>query len=231
MAFGQTNNVVPLFLQGPVGTGVPLTVVAPQPSSGVSTLFTQGPEANNVTLFIGKEIDASGIASLYLEAPFASGAAGAALEQKLTTLSVLGDLFFEKNQEATLSIAGPSIGSGVGTSTLFVEVDPPSADGIESAFNLATIFVSGTDPAGVGEGRNEVTTLFIRFEENQSGVMPLLIERAAPDFIPLSIATQISSGVIPLAVSGLLSEQGTTTLHITPPSTKTLTTVVRGFLE
>ena len=175
MAFGKTNNVVPLFLQGPVGTGVPLSVAGPISTSGVATLFTQGPDANELTLFIGKEIDAT------------------TLEQNLTSLSVLGTSFDEENRVGTLSISAPSIGSGVKVSTLFVQVDAPSADGTVPVSGLMTISVQGNNPAAVGEGHNKDTTLFIRVQEVQNSGMPIYIEKPTVGTIPLTITSQISS--------------------------------------
>lgn len=231
MAFGITNNVTPLFLQGPVGTGVPLSVAGPISTSGVATLFTQGPEANDLTLWIGKDIDASGAASLYIQSPFATGVAGSTLQQALTSLVVLGTSFDEQNKAGTLSISAPSIGSGVKVSTLFVQVDAPSADGTVPCSGLMTISVEGNNPAAVGEGRNKDTTLFIRVEEVQNSGMPIYIERPTVGTIPLTITSQISSGVLPVAISGMFTETGTATLHISPPATSFLNTTIRGFLE
>jgi len=231
MAFGKTNNVVPLFLQGPVGTGVPLSVAGPISTSGVATLFTQGPDANELTLFIGKEIDASGIVPLYIQSPFATGAPGTTLEQNLTSLSVLGTSFDEENRVGTLSISAPSIGSGVKVSTLFVQVDAPSADGTVPVSGLMTISVQGNNPAAVGEGHNKDTTLFIRVQEVQNSGMPIYIEKPTVGTIPLTITSQISSGVLPVAISGMFTQTGITTLHISPPATSFLNTTIRGFLE
>lgn len=231
MAFGKTNNVVPLFLQGPVGTGVPLSVAGPISTSGVATLFTQGPDANELTLFIGKEIDASGTVPLYIQSPFATGAPGTTLEQNLTSLSVLGTSFDEENRVGTLSISAPSIGSGIEVSTLFVQVDAPSANGTVPILGLMTISVQGNNPASVGQGHNENTTLFIRVQEAQASGLPIYLERPLADSIPLSITSKIVSGVVPVAISGTLNATGSTTLYISPPATRSLNTKISGFLE
>ena len=231
MAFGTNNNVMPLFLQGPVGNGVPLSTAGPIQTSGVATLFTQGPEANDLTLWIGKDINGSGTAPLYIQSPFSTGTPGTTLEQNLTSLVLSGTSFDEENKVGTLSISAPSIGSGVKVSTLFVQVDAPSADGTVPCSGLMTISVEGNNPAGVGEGHNKDTTLFIRVEEVQNSGMPIYIERAAAGTIPLTITSQISSGVLPVAISGMFTEAGTATLHISPPATSFLNTTIRGFLE
>ena len=231
MTFGRTNNVAPLFLQGPVGAVMPLTVAAPEPASGVATLFTQGPEANSLTLWMGKEIDASETVPLYIESPFSTGVAGATLEQGLTSLSILGDVYYEQNKVGTLSISAPSIGSGIEVSTLFVQVDAPSANGTVPILGLMTISVQGNNPASVGQGHNENTTLFIRVQEAQASGLPIYLERPLADSIPLSITSKIVSGVVPVAISGTLNATGSTTLYISPPATRSLNTKISGFLE
>ena len=231
MAFGRTNNVAPLFLQGPAGTVAPLSVAGPIQTSGVATLFTQGPEANALTLWIGKDIDASGVAPLYVESPLSTGTAGSTLEQSLTSLVLSGTSFDEENKLGTLSISAPSIGSGVKVSTLFVQVDAPSADGTVPVSGLMTISVQGNNPAEVAQGYNKDTTLFIRVEEVQNSGMPIYIERPTVGTIPLTIKSQISSGVLPVAISGMFTQTGVTTLHVSPPATKFLNTTIRGFLE
>ena len=231
--FGGTPNIktLGLSISGPAAAELPLTVLGPVPDSGTMNLFTQGPEANQLTLFVGKEMDASGIVPLYLTAPMATGAAGNILIQAEATLVVEGTSYDEANNDATLAISAPSIGSGIGTSTLFVEVDAPSPDGTVPISGLMTIAVEGTNPAGVGQGQNQDTTLFIRVSEVQSGVVPLYLERPAAQSIPLSITSQISSGVLPVAISGMFTETETTTLHINAPTAKTLNTNITGYSE
>jgi hypothetical protein len=210
---------------------MPLNVAGPKPASGVATLFTQGPEANNLNLWIGKEIDASGNVSLYLEAPWATGNPGHTLEQALMPLAVFGTTHYNTNSTTTFSIAGPSVGSGVGISTLFVQVDEPSADGTVPISGQITVFMEGNDPGGVGVGRNEQTTLFIRVQEVQSSGMPIYLERPVADSIPLSIRSTIASGTLPVSVSGTLNATGSMTLHIVPPATKSLNTNITGYSE
>ena len=92
-------------------------------------------------------------------------------------------------------------------------------------------FVQGNNPAGVGVGHNEQTTLFIRVQEVQSSGMPIYLERPIADSIPLSIRSTISSGTLPVSVSGTLNATGSMTLHVVPPATKSLNTNIAGFSE
>lgn len=228
---GEQQGIAPLFLQGGVGDEMPLNVAGPNPASGVVTLFTQGPEANNLTLWIGKEIDASGNVPLYLEAPWATGNPGHTLEQALMPLAVSGTTHYNTNSITTLSIDGPAVGSGIGISTLFVQVDEPSADGTVPTSGQISVFMEGNDPGRVGVGQNEQTTLFIRVQEVQSSGMPIYLERPIADSIPLSIRSDIASGVMPVSVSGTLNGAGSMTLHVVPPATKSLNTNIAGFSE
>jgi len=232
MAFGKTNNVVPLFLQGRGTTNeMPLNVAGPNPASGAVTLFTQGPEANNLTLWIGKEIDASGTFPLYIQSPWATGSPGHTLEQALMPLAVSGNIYYGANENNTLSIAGPPTGSSIAVSTLFVQVDEPSADGTVPISGQISVFMEGNNPGGVGVGHNEQTTLFIRVEEVQSSGMPIYLERPIADSVPLSISSTIASGTLPVSVSGTLNGTGSMTLHVVPPATKSLNTNIAGFSE
>jgi hypothetical protein len=229
---GEQQGIAPLFLQGHGTTNeMPLNVATPNGDSGVTTLFTQGPEANNLTLWIGKEIDASGTFPLYIQSPWATGSPGNTLEQALMPLAVSGNIYYGANENNTLSIAGPSVGSGIAVSTLFVQVDEPSADGTVPISGQISVFMEGNDPGGAGVGQNEQTTLFIRVQEVQSSGMPIYLERPIADSVPLSIRSDIASGTLPVSVSGTLNGAGSMTLHVVPPATKSLNTNIAGFSE
>ena len=232
MAFGKTNNVVPLFLQGRGTTNeMPLNVAGPKSPSGVITLSMAGPPANNLTLWIGKEIDASGTFPIYIQSRWATGSPGHTLEQALMPLAVSGNIYYGANENNTLSIAGPPTGSSIAVSTLFVQVDEPSADGTVPISGQISVFMEGNNPGGVGVGHNEQTTLFIRVEEVQSSGMPIYLERPIADSVPLSISSTIASGTLPVSVSGTLNGAGSMTLHVVPPATKSLNTNIAGFSE
>ena len=229
---GEQQGIAPLFLQGRgVSNEMPLTVASPSTTSGLMTMFTQGPEANNLTLWIGREVDASGTFPLYVQSPWATGDPVHTLEQVLVPLAVSGTTYYNTNSTTTLSIDAPTIGSGIGTSTLFVQVDAPSADGTVPISGQVTVFMEGNDPGGVGVGCNEQTTLFIRVQEVQSSGMPIYLERPVADSVPLSIRSSIANGTLPVSVSGTLNEAGLMTLHIVPPDTKFLKTNITGYLE
>jgi hypothetical protein len=229
---GEFQGVAPLFLQGGLSAEMPLNVAGPRVASGVmATMFTQGPEANDLTLFMGEEIDANGAFPLYIQSPWATGSPGHTLEQALVPLAVFGTTHYNTNLTTTLSIDAPTIGSGIGTSTLFVQVDEPSADGSVLISGQVTVFMEGNDPAGVGVGRNEQTTLFIRVQEVHSSGMPIYLERPVADSIPLIIRSTIASGILPVSISGTLNATGSTTLHIVPPAIKSLNTNIAGYSE
>lgn len=232
MAFGKINNVAPLFLRGRGTTNeMSLNVTTRNSDSIVATLFTQGPEAHNLTLCIGKEIDANGNVPLYLQAPWATGSPVHTLEQVLMPLAVSGTTHYNTNSITTLSIDGPAVGSGIGISTLFVQVDEPSADGTVPISGQISVFMEGNNPGGVGVGQSEQTTLFIRVQEVQSSGMPIYLERPIADSVPLSIRSSIASGTLPVSVSGTLNGAGSMTLHVVPPATKSLNTNIAGFSE
>jgi len=229
---GEFQGAAPLFLQGGLSDETSLNIAGPKVASGVmSTMFTQGPEANSLTLWIGKEIDANGTFPLYIQSPWATGNPGHTLEQVFIPLAVSGTTYYNANSTTTLSIDAPAIGSGIGISTLFVQVDEPSADGSVPISGQISVFMEGNNPGGVGVGRNEQTTLFIRVQEVQSSGMPIYLERPIADSVPLSIRSTIASGTLPVSVSGTLNGTGSMTLHVVPPATKSLNTNIAGFSE
>lgn len=233
MPFGGISSIsyLGLSISGPEAKDMPLTVIGPMPVSGAMSLFTQGPEANNLTLWIGREVDASGTIPLFLTAPMSSGSPGTTLAQGETTLSVLGTSYDEINENTSLSISAPSIGSGIGISTLFVEVDAPSADGTVPVSGQMAISLEGNNPADVRQYKSDQTTLFIRVEEVQTSGMVLYLERPTVQSVPLSITSQISSGVLPVSISGVVSETSTATLYVDTPILKTMNTNISGYLE
>lgn len=218
-------------ISGPEANEMPLTVFGPIPFSGSMDLFTQGPEANSLTLWIGKEINASGDISLYLEVPFSTGDPGTTLIQGQTPLSVSGDLYYNSNTQAPLWVGAPSIGSGIGNITLYAETDPVPEDGFFLGSGQMTIAVSGSDPAEVGTGQSNQTTLFIRVEDAHTSGLPMYIERPIAASIPLSISSRIVSGVLPIAISGMTIDTSDMSLHIQAPATTILTTSIKGYLE
>ena len=235
MVFGsrRTNNLT-LSIAGPEAREMSLSIWGPLPVSGSISLFTQGPEANSLTLWIGKDAHSSGTMPLYLEAPLSSGSPGSTLVQGNMLLFVSSTSGAPILSEASLYISAPLIGSGIGTVSLNVATDPiPTGypPGVIPASGFLTIAVSGANPGGVGTVRDGQTTLFIRVEETATSTIPLYIERNFAASMPLTITSQIVSGVIPIAISGAYVDTSSTSLYIQAPTAKGLTVYTKGYLE
>ena len=233
MVFGsrRTNNLT-LSIAGPEAREMSLSIWGPLPVSGSISLFTQGPEANSLTLWIGKDAHSSGTMPLYLEVPWAAGPGS--LIQGNIPLFVSSTSGAPILSEASLYISAPLIGSGIGTVSLNVATDPiPTGypPGVIPASGFLTIAVSGANPGGVGTVRDGQTTLFIRVEETATSTIPLYIERNFAASMPLTITSQIVSGVIPIAISGAYVDTSSTSLYIQAPTAKGLTVYTKGYLE
>ena len=235
MPFGaRRTNELTLFIAGPEAREMPLSIWGPLPVSGSISLFTQGPEANSLTLWIGKDVDSSGTMPLYLEAPWATGSPGSTLVQGNMLLFVSPTSGAPILSEASLYISAPLIGSGIGTVSLNVATDPIPTGyslGVIPASGFLTIAVSGANPGGVGTVHDGQTTLFIRVEETATSTIPLYIERNFAASMPLTITSQIVSGVIPIAISGAYVDTSSTSLYIQAPTAKGLTAYTKGYLE
>jgi hypothetical protein len=168
---------------------------------------------------------------LYLEVPWATGSPGSTLIQGNMPLFVASTSGASISTEASLYIAGPSIGSGIGMAPLHIadatmtpeQYIPPLDFGFEQGF--LTVAVSGRG------AHDSQTTLFIRVEENPTSTIPLYIERNLAASIPLSIKSQSPSGVIPIAISGAYFQTSSTSLYVQAPTAKGLTTYTEGYLE
>jgi hypothetical protein len=221
-----------LSIAGPEAREMPLSIWGPLPVSGSISLFTQGPEANSLTLSIGKDVTSSGTMPLYLEVPWAVGSPGSTLVQEHMSLSVLSPTSGTPiSTEASLYISAPLIGSGIGAATLHITQDaitpeqyerPPTTPWNEGYLTTAV--------SGLG-AHNSQTTLFIRVEETATSTTPLYIERNLAASMPLTITSQIVSGVIPVAISGAYFDTSSTSLYIQAPTGSGLTTHIRGYLE
>ncbi len=234
MVFGtRKRNDLTLSIAGPEAREMPLSIWGPLLPSGLIPLFTQGPEANSLTLWIGKDAHSSGTMPLYLEVPWAAGPGS--LIQGNIPLFVSSTSGAPILSEASLYISAPLIGSGIiGTVSLNVATDPiPTGypPGVIPASGFLTIAVSGANPGGVGVVHDGQTTLFIRVEETATSTIPLYIERNFAASMPLTITSQIVSGVIPIAISGAYVDTSSTSLYIQSPTPKGLTVYTKGYLE
>lgn len=232
MPFGSDFTTTTLFMAGPEPATMPLTVLGPIPVSGSLSLFSPGPPANSLSLWIGKDIDFSGSAPLYIQVPWATGSPGTVLTQVQAPMSVSGTTYYSDNTTTPLSISAPLIGSGIGNIALFAATDDPRLpDGKVPVSGQMTITVTGDNPGLVRAIKDNQTTLFIRVEEVASSGLSMYMERPTAEMVPLSITSQITSGVFPVAISGAFGDNSSATLYIEAPTTNTLTTFTRGYSE
>ena len=228
MPFGNPFESLPLRITGPASAGspddpFPLTILVPEGVPSGTTLFTQGPEAHFATLFIGKEIDSSGELPLYLQSPWAVGdewpdATGTVA---ILPLSVSGCLWYPKDDSVPFFITTPSISSGIESVGLFASGNP---GGISDEISVT---ISGAPPVPLSSS----TVLLMPGVEILTSGTPLYIERGAGTIMPLSITSQIMSGVFPVSISGVNPYSSGTTLFINPPTPQSLTIFTRGFSD
>lgn len=234
-----------IFTSGPVPeTSSPsLFTAGPYPASGQSTLFSVSGGINN----------SSG--PLYLQTDTVAGG-GEAKSDVLFSLYASGSNFTHSDSDqggAPLRIEAP-IKSGVsshstlfmqtvpevlptpsGVSPLYIGVDPSviGESGGESINSNASLIVTGNNPSAAYEGTYATSTLFIESTETHNQDLNVFIRSPKTDSMPVYISNfeSVNDNFSITVDGGGIPNSGEITMFISPPTAKTISTVVKGYLE
>ena len=220
MPFGNPFELLPLTIIAPEPAERPLTVSGPHPVSGAPALFLAAPEAIFVPLWIGPARESTDTAPLFLQSPWAVGDPWPPAKgmTAIAPLHVSGSLWYtgdDRDGSMSLFMQTGLIGSGDANTTLHVSGE------------LGTTAM--TAPLAVTAIPEIHMPLFLPIEAAGTGGIPLYINKGFGAIAPLTITSQIVSGVVPVAISGAYHYNSSTTLFIKPPTNKSFTTFTRGF--
>jgi hypothetical protein len=248
-----------LFVSGPAVNSNIVSASVSGPSSETSSpnLFTSGPypiSGQATTFSVSGGINNS-LVSLYLQTDTAVGG-GEDKSDVLFSLYASGSNFIHSDSEqggAPLRIEAP-IKSGVssnstlfmqtvpevlptpsGVSTLYIEVDPSviGESGGESINSNISLIVTGNNPSMVYEGAYTASTLFIESTETHNQDFNVFIRSPKTDSVPVYISNfePVNNNFSITVDGGGIPNSGEITMFISPPTAKTISTVVKGYLE
>ena len=217
MPFGNPFEFLPLTIMAPESAERPLTVSGPHPVSGAPTLFAAAPEAIFVPLWIGPARESTDTAPLFLQSPWAVGESWptATGVTAIAPLAVSGSLWYTGDGSMPLFMHTGLIGSGDANTTLHVSGE------LGTTTTTAQLAVTAIPEIHM--------PLFLPIEEVGTSGISLYINKGFGAIAPLTITSQIVSGVVPVAISGAYHYNSSTTLFIKPPTNKSFTTFTRGF--
>jgi len=233
------------FTSGPVPetSSRNLFTAGPYPASGESTLLSVSGGANN------------SIAPLYLQTDTTVGD-GEDKSDVLFSLYASGSNFVHSDSDqggAPLRIEAP-IKSGVssnstlfmqtvpeilptpsGASPLYIQVDPSTIgqSGGESINSNVSLIVTGNNPSATYEGSYAASTLFIESTETHNQDFNVFIRSPKTDSAPVYISNfeTVNNNFSITVDGGGIPNSGDITMFISPPSAKTISTVIKGYLE
>ena len=93
------------------------------------------------------------------------------------------------------------------------------------------MYGTGVSLVMVDDGESLAAPLVVEGAIASTGSMPLYIERAWANSLPLYIKNQSPSGVTTMSVSGAFISEGESTLYISPPTANNTKLFTRGFVE
>ncbi len=250
-----------LFASGPVvGSGEAAAfTTGPVPETSSPSLFTAGPypASGQSTLFSVSGGINNSFGPLYLQTDTTvGGGSGEDKSDVLFSLYASGSNFIHSDSEqggAPLRIEAP-IKSGVssnstlfmqtvpevlptpsGVSTLYIEVDPSviGESGGESINSNISLIVTGNNPSTVYEGAYTASTLFIESTETHNQDFNVFIRSPKTDSVPVYISNfePVNNNFSITVDGGGIPNSGEITMFISPPTAKTISTVVKGYLE
>jgi|TARA_B100000085_G_scaffold285611_1_gene322483 hypothetical protein len=248
-----------LFASGPaVGSGdTSVFTSGPVPETSSPSLFTAGPypaSGQSTLLSVSGGIN-NAIGPLYLQSDTNAGG-GEERSDALLSLYASGSNFVHSDSDqgiAPLRIEAP-IKSGVssdstlfmqtvpevlptpsGVSTLYIEVEPSviGESGGESINSNISLIVTGNNPAAVYEGTYAASTLFIESTETHNEDFNVFIRSPKTDSMPVYISNfeSINDNFSITVDGGGIPNSGEITMFISPPTAKTISTVIKGYLE
>lgn len=194
-------------------------------------LFVSAPKEfpSDATLWIGRDIDNSGLVPLFINPQYVTPG-GWTLSQKDATLNTTGSIRPNgfPSGVTPLYIIGPdewvrNAGTGI---PLYITTDIP-----ESGNSGYWIGSGNATLAMVDDGNSGGIPLAIEAIIQNTGSIPLYIERAWANGITLNVRNQSPSGIIPLSMSGAFVEVGDLTLAISPPEASGISIFTRGYVE
>lgn len=210
-----------LYVDGVIGSGtkrgVELFMSAPIEFPGAVT-----------TLWVGKQINSSGLTPLFAEGRYVTP--GWSVIDAVPTLAMSGAFNPNAIQSsgAPLYILAPDVwvvdyASGA---PLYITTDIP-----ETGVTGSWLHSSGVSLVMVEDNNQSAIELVIEGAIASTGSMPLYIERAWANALPLVVKNQNPTGVMPLAISGAFIQDSEITLTISPPTASGVTIYTRGYVE
>jgi hypothetical protein len=132
------------------------------------------------------------------------------------------------NSGAPLYINGPDewIVDYASGAPLYITTDIPATGATGN-----WIYNSGATLVLVEDGNQSAVELVIEGAISSTGSMPLYIERAWANALPLVVKNQNPTGVFPMSVSGAFVSTGDINLVIAPPVASGITMYTRGYVE
>lgn len=253
------NTARSLFASGPVVSSgnAPVFTTGPVPETSSPSLFTAGPypaSGQSTLLSVSGGIN-NAIGPLYLQSDTNAGG-GEDRSDVLFSLYASGSNFIHSDSGqggAPLRIEAP-IKSGVSSdSTLFMQTVPevlPTPSGVsplyigvepsvigesggESINSNASLTVTGNNPSAVYEGTYTASTLFIESTETHNQDFNVFIRSPKTDSMPVYISNfePVNNNFSITIDGGGIPNSGEITMFISPPTAKTISTVVKGYLE
>lgn len=253
------NTARSLFASGPVVSSgnAPVFTTGPVPETSSPSLFTAGPypaSGQSTLLSVSGGIN-SAIGPIYLQSDTNAGG-GEDRSDVLFSLYASGSNFIHSDSGqggAPLRIEAP-IKSGVSSdSTLFMQTVPevlPTPSGVsplyigvepsvigesggESINSNASLTVTGNNPSAVYEGTHTASTLFIESTETHNQDFNVFIRSPKTDSMPVYISNfePVNNNFSITVDGGGIPNSGEITMFISPPTAKTISTVVKGYLE
>lgn len=217
-ASGTTN----LTTYGVVGSG----------AKRGTELFLAAPlefPGKTMPLWIGKDIDSSGHAPLFIQPAYVTPG-GWTLNTQDAKLFMSGSLNPNGvvNSGAPLYINGPDewIVDYASGAPLYITTDIPATGATGN-----WVYNSGATLVLVEDGNQSAVELVIEGAIASTGSMPLYIERAWANALPLVVKNQNPTGVFPMSVSGAFVSTGDINLVIAPPVASGITMYTRGYVE
>ena len=180
-------------------------------------------------LWIGKDIDSSGHAPLFIQPAYVTPG-GWTLNTQDAKLFMSGSFNPNGvvNSGAPLYINGPDewIVDYASGAPLYITTDIPATGATGN-----WVYNSGATLVLVEDGNQSAVELVIEGAIASTGSMPLYIERAWANALPLVVKNQNPTGVFPMSVSGAFVSTGDINLVIAPPVASGITMYTRGYVE
>ena len=132
-----------------------------------------------------------------------------------------------------LCVMSPGTGTTIEDIPLYISTPIPDigAGGGYVYTSGITTFIEGNNNANVYYNLEKSMTLAVEATIQATGSIPLYIERNPANGITLTVSSVFATGDISLATSGAYTNNGTTDLFISAPTTTNIPLITRGFLE